>query len=143
MYLNMNDVGRPFRDNEEVLQEYQILMDHIFDYALDEEIGTDDFDLAAEALPDPSLDDAHEQIGEIMDWIDGREVVSPDDISIIALLRKLKLGRKEKLLFWLLLMPTLSGSCYRGYRKYLQLRNESKYRSNRNYFGRIMRKDAQ
>ena len=88
MYLNMNDVGRPFRDNEEVLQEYQILMDHIFDYALDEEIGTDDFDLAAEALPDPSLDDAHEQIGEIMDWIDGREVVSPDDISIIALLRK-------------------------------------------------------
>ena len=126
MYLNMNDVGRPFRDKEEVLQEYQILMDHIFDYALDEEIGTDDFDLAAEALPDPSLDDAHEQIGEIMDWIDGREVVSPDDISIIALLRKLKLGRKEKLLFWLLLMPTLSGSCYRGYRKYLQLRGESK-----------------
>ena len=31
---------------------------------------TDDLDFSAEALPDPSLDQAHEQIVEIMDWID-------------------------------------------------------------------------
>ena len=31
---------------------------------------TDDLNFSAEALPDPSLDQAHEQIVEIMDWID-------------------------------------------------------------------------
>ena len=61
MLFNSYDEGRPYFDNKEVLEEYQMLLDYIFDYALDEEIGTDDFDLAAEALPDPSLDDAHEQ----------------------------------------------------------------------------------
>lgn len=126
MFLNSYDERRPYFDNEEVLEEYQMLLDYIFDYALDVEIGTDDFDLAAEALPDPSLDDAHKQIAEIMDWIDAREEVSSDAISIVGMLRKLQLGRKEKLLFWLLLMPQLSVSCYRGYQKYLQLRNESK-----------------
>ena len=70
MYLNSNDEGRPFFDNKEVLEEYQVLLDYIFDYALDEEVGTDDLDFSAEALPDPSLDQAHEQIVEIMDWID-------------------------------------------------------------------------
>ena len=126
MFLNSYDERRPYFDNKEVLEEYQMLLDYIFDYALDEEIGTDDFDLAAEALPDPSLDDAHEQIAEIMNWIDAREEVSSDAIPIVGMLRKLQLGRKEKLLFWLLLMPQLSVSCYRGYQKYLQLRNESK-----------------
>ena len=126
MYLNSNDEGRPFFDNKEVLEEYQVLLDYIFDYALNEEIGTDDLDLTAEALPDPSLDEAHEQIRAIMDWIDAREAVTSDEVSIVGLLRKLQLGRKEKLLFWLLLMPQLSGSCYRGYRKYLQFRNELK-----------------
>ena len=70
MLFNSYDEGRPYFDNKEVLEEYQMLLDYIFDYALDEEIGTDDFDLAAEALPDPSLDDAHKQIAEIMKWID-------------------------------------------------------------------------
>lgn len=126
MFLNSYDERRPYFDNKEVLEEYQMLLDYIFDYALDEEIGTDDFDLAAEALPDPSLDDAHKQIAEIMNWIDAREEVSSDAIPIVGMLRKLQLGRKEKLLFWLLLMPQLSVSCYRGYQKYLQLRNESK-----------------
>ena len=70
MYLNSYDEGRPFSDNEEVVNEYQILIDHIFDYVLDEEIGTDDFDFTAETLPDPSMDEAHEQLGAIMDWID-------------------------------------------------------------------------
>ncbi len=126
MYLNAYDEGRPFLNNEEVLQEYEGLLDYLFDYVLNEEFGTDDFDITAEALPDPSLDEAHEQIRAIMDWIDAREEVSSDEIPIVGMLRMLKLGRKEKLLFWLLLMPQLSASCYRGYRKYLQLRNESK-----------------
>ena len=39
MYLYSNDEGRPFLNNEEVLEEYQVLLDYIFDYALDEEIG--------------------------------------------------------------------------------------------------------
>lgn len=126
MYLNSYDERRPFLNNEEVLQEYEGLLDYLFDYVLNEEFGTDDFDITAEALPDPSLDEAHEQIRAIMDWIDAREEVSSDEIPIVGMLRKLQLGRKEKLLFWLLLMPQLSASCYRGYRKYLQLRNESK-----------------
>ena len=126
MYLNSRDERRPFLNNEELLQEYEGLLDYLFDYALNEEYGIDNFDLTAEALPDPSLDEAHEQIGAIMDWIDAREEVSSDEVSIVGMLRKLKLGRKEKLLFWLLLMPQLSVSCYHGYRKYLQLRNESK-----------------
>ena len=35
---------------------------------------TDDLDFSVEALPDPSLDQAHEQIVEIMDWIDARNL---------------------------------------------------------------------
>lgn len=143
MYLNSRDERRPLLNNEELLQEYEGLLDYLFDYALNEEYGIDDFDIMAEALPEPSLEQGHQQIALIMDWIDAREEASPDEVSIVGMMRKLKLGRKEKLLFWLLLLPQLSVSCYHGYRKYLQLRNESKYRSNRNYFGRIMRKDAQ
>ena len=89
MYLYSNDEGRPFLNNEEVLEEYQVLLDYIFDYALDEEIGTDDLDFSAEALPDPSLDEAHEQIAEIMDWIDSREAVTPDEVSLVGMMKKL------------------------------------------------------
>ena len=70
MLFNSYDEGCPYFDNDEILEEYQMMLDYIFDLALNKEIGTDDFDLAAEALPDPSLDQAHEQIVEIMDWID-------------------------------------------------------------------------
>ena len=126
MYLNSYDEGRPFLNNEEVLQEYEGLLDYLFDYVLNEEFGTDDFDITAEALPDPSLDEAHEQIIEIMDWIDAREAVTLDEVSLVSMTKKLQLSRKEKLLLWLLLLPQLSGSCYRGYQKYLQLRGESR-----------------
>ena len=108
MYLNSYDEGRPFSDNEEVVNEYQILIDHIFDFVLDEEIGTDDFDFTAETLPDPSMDEAHEQISAIMDWIDAREAVSAQEVSLVDMMKKLQLGRKEKLLLWLLLLPQLS-----------------------------------
>ena len=126
MYLNSYDEGRPFSDNEEVVNEYQMLIDHIFDFVLDEEIGTDDFDFTAETLPDPSMDEAHEQISAIMDWIDAREAESAQESSLVDMMKKLQLGRKEKLLLWFLLMPQLSGSCYRGYQRYLQLRGEAK-----------------
>ena len=89
MYLYSNDEGRPFLNNEEVLEEYQVLLDYIFDYALDEEIGTDDLDFSAEALPDPSLDEAHEQIAAIMDWIDAREAVTPDEVPLVGMTKKL------------------------------------------------------
>ena len=117
MFLNSYDERRPYFDNKEVLEEYQMLLDYIFDYALDEEIGTDDFDLAAEALPDPSLDDAHKQIAEIMNWIDAREEVSSDAIPIVGMLRKLQLGRKEKLLFWLI-YPRLFNGCHNKCREH-------------------------
>ena len=108
MYLYSNDEGRPFLNNEEVLEEYQLLLDYIFDYALNDEIGTDDLDFSAEALPDPSLDEAHEQIAAIMDWIDAREAVTPDEVPLVGMTKKLQLSRKEKLLLWLLLLPQLS-----------------------------------
>lgn len=126
MLFNSYDEGRPYFDNDEILEEYQMMLDYIFDLALNKEIGTDEFDLAAEALPDPSLEDTHEQIAEIMDWIDAREAASVDGVSLVGIPRRLQLTRKEKLLFWFILMPQLSGSCYRGYQKYLQLRGESR-----------------
>ena len=104
MYLNSRDERRPFLNNEELLQEYEGLLDYLFDYALNEEYGIDDFDIMAEALPEPSLEQEHQQIALIMDWIDAREEASPDEVSIVGMMRKLKLGRKEKLLFWLLLL---------------------------------------
>ncbi len=125
MDWNMSDSNRPFQDNEEVIRKYQILLDHLFDYVLDEKTRRDDLDLAAEAFLDPSLDEAHEVMGAIMDSLDAREKLSSDEIPTIALLRRLKLSRKEKLLFWLLLLPQLSGSCYQGYRAYLSLRKET------------------
>ena len=54
MDWDTRDSSLPFRDNEEVISKYQILLDHLFDYVLDENTRTDDFDLAAEALLDPS-----------------------------------------------------------------------------------------
>ena len=89
MYLYSYDEKRPFLNNEEVLEEYQLLLDYIFDYALNDEIGTDDLDFSAEALPDSSLDEAHEQIAEIMDWIDSREAVTPDEVSLVGMTKKL------------------------------------------------------
>ena len=89
MLFNSYDEGRPYFDNEEVLEEYQMLLDYIFDLALDKEIGTDEFDLAAEALSDPSLEDTHEQIAEIMDWIDSREAVTPDEVPLVGMTKKL------------------------------------------------------
>ena len=125
MDWDTRDSRLPFRDNEEVISKYQILLDHLFDYVLDENTRTDDFDLAAEAFLDPSLEEAHEVMEALMDSLDAREELSADGIPIVALLRRLKLTRKEKLLFWLLLLPQLSGSCYQGYRAYLSLRKET------------------
>lgn len=125
MDWDTRDSSLPFRDNEEVISKYQILLDHLFDYVLDENTRTDDFDLAAEAFLDPSLEEAHEVMEALMDSLDAREELSADGIPIVALLRRLRLTRKEKLLFWLLLLPQLSGSCYQGYRAYLSLRKET------------------
>lgn len=47
MDWNMSDSNRPFQDNEEVIRKYQILLDHLFDYVLDEKTRRDDLDLAA------------------------------------------------------------------------------------------------
>ena len=125
MDRNMSDSKHPFRDNEDVVSKYQILLDHLFDYVLDEKTRRDDFDLSTEVFSDPALNEAHEAMGAIMDSLDACEELSSDEIPIIALLRKLKLSRKEKLLFWLLLLPQLSGSCYQGYKAYLSLRKET------------------
>ena len=92
---------------------------------LDEKTRRDHFDFSAEVFCDPSLDEAHEAMGAMMDSLDAREELSSDGIPIIALLRRLKLSRKEKLLFWLLLLPQLSGNCYQGYRAYLSIRQET------------------
>ncbi|MDD7148365.1 MAG: hypothetical protein SOY45_01960 [Lachnospiraceae bacterium] len=53
-------------------------MDHLFDYILDEKTRRDDLDLAAEAFLDPSLDEANEVMGAIMDSLDAREELSSE-----------------------------------------------------------------
>ncbi|MDD6039151.1 MAG: ATP-binding protein [bacterium] len=126
MYLNSNDERRAYLNNEQLQQEYEELFDDLFDYVLNEEFGIHDFDITAEVVPDPSLEEAHRHLAAIMDWIDAREEASSDEISILRMVRKMKLSRQEKLFFWLLLTPQLSVSCYSGYQKYLQLRGESK-----------------
>ena len=93
MDRNINDSNRPFRDNEDIVNTYQILLDYLFDYVLDEETQRDNFDLAAEVFHDPALDEAHKAMGEILDSLDAREELSSDEIPIIALLRRLKLSR--------------------------------------------------
>lgn len=126
MLFDIDQPVQPFCDNREMLDEYQILIDQIFDFVLDAETGTDDFDITAEALPDPSMDQARMQLTQMIEWIEQRENVSPDTIPLIAVMKKLAMERVEKLLFWLILMPELSGSCYRAYRRQLQLRGEAK-----------------
>ena len=78
MDWNMSDSNRPFQDNEEVIRKYQILLDHLFDYVLDEKTRRDDLDLAAQAFLDPSLDEANEVMGAIMDSLDAREELSSE-----------------------------------------------------------------
>ena len=48
MDWNTSDSNRPFRDNEDVVSQYQILLDHSFDYVLDEKTRRDHFDFSAE-----------------------------------------------------------------------------------------------
>ena len=127
MLLDMKDIGQPFYDNRELLEEYQVLIDHMFDNALNGSIGKDDFDITAEVLPDSSMDEARIQLEIHADLLEARERLSSDEIPLVAVMRKLGMERAEKMLFLLLLMPQVSGSCYRAYRRLLKHRGETRF----------------